>query len=95
MIEDDVFYTKTMAKVYADQGHWEKAAEVYRYLLNQEPNRQDLKDALCEVESIGSDSKKRISENLIVLFAEWIELMLGYNKISKLMALKRLLKAKD
>jgi len=89
------FYTKTMAKVYTDQGHWEKAAEVYRYLLNEEPNRQDLKDALREIESIRSDSKKKVPENLISLFTEWIELMLDYNKISKLKALRRLLQAKD
>jgi len=89
------FYTKTMAKVYADQGHWEKAVEVYRYLLNKEPNRQDLKDALREVESVRSDSKKKVPENLIPLFTEWIELMLDYNKTSKLKALQQLLQTKD
>ena len=26
-------YTETMAKVYASQGHWAKAAEIYRHLL--------------------------------------------------------------
>ena len=30
-------YTETMAKVYADQGHWEKVVEIYRHLLAMEP----------------------------------------------------------
>ncbi len=35
-------YTETMAKVYAAQGHWGKAAEIYRHLLTGAPARKDL-----------------------------------------------------
>jgi Tfp pilus assembly protein FimV len=44
MTDKPDFYTKTMAKVYADQGYLTKAAEIYRFLLKQEPDRQDLPD---------------------------------------------------
>ena len=50
MTQNDLFYTRTMAKVYIDQGNLLKAAEIYRYLLESEPERTDLKDELSEIE---------------------------------------------
>ena len=37
MNQDVDIYTETMAEVYADQGHWEKVADIYRHLLATEP----------------------------------------------------------
>ncbi len=88
MIKDDVFNTKTMAKVYAEQGNLGKAAEIYKYLLEQEPGRQDLIDALSEIE------KKYINknqENLSRLLSEWINLLLKHNGMQKLKKLQRYL----
>ena len=89
MITDDIFYTKTMAEVYADQGQLDKAAEIYRYLLNEEPERQDLIDALAEID------KKRCEkdpEGLSQLLGTWIDLLLVHNRLQKLNKLKRLLR---
>lgn len=89
MISDDIFYTKTMAKVYADQGKLSKAAKIYRYLLNEDPERQDLIDALAEID------KKRYEkdpEGLGQLFSAWVELLLVHNRLQKLNKLKRLFK---
>jgi len=89
LISDDIFYTKTMAKVYADQGKLDKAAEIYKYLLNEEPERQDLIDVLAEID------KKRYEkdpEGLSQLFSTWIDLLLVHNRLQKLKKLKRLLK---
>lgn len=86
MMENDVFYTRTMAKVYADQGNLGKAAEIYNYLLKQEPGRQDLIDALSEIENRGFDKDR---ENLFMLFSEWIDLLLKFNGIQKLKKLQR------
>jgi hypothetical protein len=88
LIKDDVFNTKTMAKVYAEQGNLGKAAEIYKYLLEQEPGRQDLIDALSEIE------KKYINknqENLSRLLSEWINLLLKHNGMQKLKKLQRYL----
>ena len=46
-----ILYTATMAKLYADQGYWRKAADIYRHLVHQNPYRQDFKDALASAEA--------------------------------------------
>ena len=85
MNADDVFYTRTMAKVLVDQGNLKKAAEIYHYLLEREPGNPDLVDALSEIETqlieIGSD-------DLVRLFGRWIDLLLTHNNLEKLKKLK-------
>ena len=89
MITDDIFYTKTMAKVYADQGRLGQASKIYRYLLDKEPERRDLIDALAEID------KKRFNKDpqgLGELFGTWIDLLFVHNRLQKLNKLKRQLK---
>ena len=85
MNADDVFHTRTMAKVLADQGNLKKAAEIYHYLLEREPGNPDLVDALSEIETqlieIGSD-------DLVRLFGRWIDLLLTHNTLEKLKKFK-------
>ena len=81
-------YTETMAKVYADQGHWAKAVEIYRRLVQTEPQRQDLVDALEHArQKIEVKSDTRPAE-LVPLFREWIELLLQQEKLEKLKKLR-------
>lgn len=82
MTKDDVFYTRTMAKVYADQGNLLKAAEIYRYLLKCEPQRRDLMDALSGIERKLNETSP---EDLIKLFNRWIDLLLKHHNVQKLM----------
>jgi hypothetical protein len=77
-----------MAKVYAEQGNLGKAAEIYKYLLEQEPGRQDLIDALSEIEKKDFNKNR---ENLSRLLSEWINLLLKYNGMQKLKKLQRYL----
>lgn len=81
MSKDDVFYTRTMAKVYADQGNLLKAAEIYRYLLEGEPERPDLRDALSEIEKKLNETSP---DNLAKLFNGWIDLLLKHHNVQKL-----------
>ena len=81
-------YTETMAKVYAAQGHWGKAAEIYRHLLAEKPARKELADALAEIEKkIDQDSPKD-PEHLVPLFRKWIQLLFRREKLLKLRKLK-------
>lgn len=82
------FYTGTMAKVYAGQGHWDKAAEIYRHLLKMEPERIDYLEALAEAERMLSAPGKRPAEDLAPLFHQWIDLMLKYKNLQRLRRLK-------
>ena len=81
-------YTETMAKVYAAQGHWGKAAEIYRHLLIEAPARKDFSDALAEAEKKLHKDSQKIPEQLVPLFREWIELLLRREKLQKLEELK-------
>lgn len=81
-------YTETMAKVYAAQGHWEKAAEIYRHLLAEAPARKELADALAEVEESIGKARHKDSERLVLLFREWIQLVFRREKLNKLRNLK-------
>ena len=89
LIKDDVFYTRTMAKVYADQGNLLKAAEIYRYLLECEPERQDLMAALSEIER---KLNEKSPDDLIKLFNRWIDLLLKYHNLQKLVRFRNYLR---
>ncbi len=76
--------TATMAKIYVEQGYFEKAAVIYRHLLTQNPDRQDFLDALDMIEKRLSSKKKIEPGHMILLFREWIDLLLKYNQYQKL-----------
>lgn len=82
-------YTETMAKVYADQGHWGKAVEIYRHLLAMEPGRLDFADALAEAEKRLKEMSRKTPEQLVPLFREWIELLFKSEALQKLNKLKK------
>ena len=88
MEKETDFYTATMARVYADQGYWDKAAEIYRHLLQLEPERSDYLDALAEAEKKIISSGRKPLEDLAPLFQQWFDLMLKYKNLQKLHKLK-------
>ena len=88
MIPDNDFKTVTMAKVYAGQGHYEKAAEIYKYLLKNEPDNPDLARALAGVENKLHPKTRGSSEDLGKLFSTWIDLILRYKKMKYLRKIK-------
>ena len=78
-----------MAKVYADQGNLLKAAEIYRYLLESEADRRDLKNALSEVER---KLNEKSPDDLTRLFIRWIDLLMTHHNMQKLIKLKKYLR---
>ena len=81
---DTEFYTATMARVYAQQGHYEKAAEIYRPLLKREPDRRDWVEALAHVEEQCSTQGPKSDADLVPMFRKWIRLVLQYRHIRRL-----------
>ena len=90
MSQNADIYTETMATIYAQQGHWDKVAEVYRHLLAAEPERLDFADALAEAENKAKDDRRKTPEQLVSLVREWIELLFKYEELQKLKRLKDL-----
>jgi len=84
MNETNDFYTETMAKVYANQGYVEKAADIYRYLLKREPDRQDIAAKLSELENQMGEKRRAGEDRLVSLFSQWTDLVLKHNKLKKL-----------
>lgn len=80
--------TATMAGIYVRQGHYRKAAEIYRYLLKQQPDREDIKAALVETEAKAAADDSRRS-NLDRLLAEWVRLAINYRKLQYLKNFKQ------
>ncbi len=84
MTDNNDFYTETMAHVYISQGYLEKAADIYRYLLDCEPDRNDLVQKLQDVEEQINTKHRTGKDHLVPLFNEWVDLLLKYNKLKKL-----------
>ena len=84
MIKDSDFYTVTMARVYENQGLWDKAAEIYRYLLKQEPEREDFAEALSKAERKIEEGMHKGPDDLIPLFREWINLLLQFRRLREI-----------
>jgi hypothetical protein len=80
---DRTFYTVTMARVYADQGRFREAARIYRYLLDQTPDRSDLRQALAEAESMLPETSPRVHD-ISELIEQWVRLMVRRNALRRL-----------
>ena len=89
MNQDVDIYTETMAKVYADQGHWGKAVEIYRHLVQLEPQRQDLLDALEHARQKMKAHPDTTPEELVPLFRKWIGLLLQQETLERLRKLRK------
>ncbi len=86
MAEEQEFETETMAGIYANQGHYGKAIEIYRRLLEQDPDRMDLKDKLLRIES----KKKYEDENRLAdKISEWLDLLMKQKKLQALKQFKK------
>jgi hypothetical protein len=73
--------TATMAKIYAGQGHYDMAAEIYRHLLHEDPDRRDWADALAQIEAKLADQSERRYRDPSGRLAELIGLMLCYRRL--------------
>ena len=91
MAEDSPIRTATMARIYSAQGHYQEAAEIYRYLLQREPQRSDLAEALAAAEANALKTDVRPRRDLAALFSEWVRLLLRLRQLRSLEELQRTL----
>ena len=93
MTEKHDIRTATMARIYTQQGHYRKAAEIYRHLLELDPSRQDIAEALAEVESMPDAQTTAGKKDLAPLVREWIRLAVRRRQIRQLQQMKKKLSA--
>ena len=91
MTEDTTIQTATMAAIFANQGHYEKAAEIYRLLLRQDPSRKDITAALAEIEKKQFDRRTSGAGSLDALVEEWLTLIFQYQQLQNLKKIKKYL----
>jgi tetratricopeptide (TPR) repeat protein len=92
MIQDTPFYTQTLAKLYVRQGHYNKAIQIYKHLLNENPGDTGLIRSLNEVETKLKEIEKSGNRQSIDLFYQWIDLLNRNNCLKKLNKLQQCLK---
>ena len=86
MAPDKDFETETMAKIYTDQGHYDKAAVIYRRLLMQKPERDDLRSRLQSVEALQKEAR---GHHLADQLSEWVRLLMKKKEIDRLRKLRK------
>lgn len=89
MIKDKSLWTQTLADVYAGQGYWGEAAEIYRHLLEQSPGNREYLDALGEIRNRSTASEPVSSvDPLVGLMSTWLDLEMGYARLNRLKSLQ-------
>ena len=74
-------YTRTQAKLYADQGLYDKAMEIYRHLINEFPEQEDLLDDFSDLKVKMQRTNASKEPELAILFEQWLDLLAQYRKI--------------
>jgi hypothetical protein len=89
MTDDRQHETLTMARLLSEQGHWQRAAEICRNLLQAQPGREDVAEVLAEAERRAQESSPKTATDLVPLFQEWIDLFFTFKRLRQLRRLSR------
>lgn len=87
MDADKTFYTATMARLLNSQGKYEEAARIYRHLLEQAPDRADIRQALEDVCANLPDLPQHW-ERVSDLVGQWVRLVLKQQQLLRLSQLR-------
>jgi hypothetical protein len=89
MTDDRQHETLTMARLLSEQGHWQRAADICRHLLQAQPGREDVAEVLAEAERRAQERSPKTMADLVPLFQEWIDLLFKFNRLRQLRRLSR------
>jgi DNA-binding SARP family transcriptional activator len=84
MSNDPEIYTRTMAKVYAQQGHFDRAVAIYRHLLAEAPYDESLVKALADAETQLLAQQETQKEDLVRLTRQWLRLLESRKRLERL-----------
>ena len=98
MKDNPVFYTAAMARLCADQGHFDKSVSIYRYLLQSDSGNESLSRSLAGVEARQA-AVNRVSETagegldrLEPMIQKWIGLLVEHDLKSKFDKIRKTIK---
>ncbi|MFZ2634575.1 MAG: hypothetical protein WA081_01470 [Desulfosalsimonadaceae bacterium] len=74
-------YTRTLARLYADQGYHDKAIEIYQYLIQKCPGRKDILDDFAATKIRTRQVKTTNEPKLALRFQEWLDLLTKYKQV--------------
>lgn len=69
-------HTLSLARLYAAQGHFEQASEIYGRLVADAPGDKALADEFDAFEKTRQHDASKGSAQLTALFTQWIELLM-------------------
>jgi len=78
-----------MAKIFVQQGHYDKAIDIYRHLLKKDPDRRDLAEILVRTEEKRDMAAAAAPSDLASILSEYIRFLLNYRQLLELLALQR------
>jgi tetratricopeptide (TPR) repeat protein len=84
MSSDPGIYTRTMARVYAQQGHFDQAVAIYRHLLAESPYDETLVKALADAETQLLAQQETQKEDLVQLTRQWLRLLEARKRLERL-----------
>ena len=70
-----------LAKLYADQGRYDKANEIYRHLMEKFPEREDILEDVADLKVRMERAKTASKPQLPALFQHWLELIKEYRQM--------------
>jgi hypothetical protein len=73
--------TRTLARLYADQGYHDKAIELYQELIQKFPGRKNILDDFSEVKIRMQQVKTTNEPKLALQFQEWLDLLTKYKQV--------------
>jgi len=88
MLNDKSLFTPTLAGLYAEQGHFRQAAQIYRHLLEKSPDRSEYLKALEAIEDRLAADEHQTDQALIRLIAKWVDLEISYARLKQFKALR-------
>ena len=74
-------YSRTLAKLYADQARYDKASEIYRHLIEKFPERKDILEDFADLKAKMERAKTAKKPPLPALFQQWLELLKKYRQM--------------
>jgi hypothetical protein len=84
MSSDPQIYTRTMAKVYTQQGHFDRAVAIYRHLLAESPYDESLVKALADAETRLLAQQETQKGDLVQLVRQWLRLLEVRQRLERL-----------